>query len=105
MHIMIYLPLAHAQFSHLHIVRHRSHENGQHSMYPNWGCFAPALIEQNESIYSKRKRHNISDACAAFRRSKVKCDEEKPYKRCVKHGCTDACISWRKVKILYVHGV
>lgn len=105
---------------------HRSHQHA-HAMYPNWGYFAPALMpEHDESIYGKRKRHNISDACAACRRyvlrfsnpppcwiylyisyahraacrrSKVKCDEEKPCKRCVKHGRADSCISWRKVRI------
>jgi len=44
------------------------------------------------------KRSNISDACTACRRSKVKCEEEKPCARCISHGWRDSCVSWRKVK-------
>lgn len=45
-----------------------------------------------------RKRHNISDACAACRRSKVKCDELKPCRRCLRDGRRIACVSWRDGK-------
>ena len=46
----------------------------------------------------RRKRSNISDACTACRRSKVKCQEEKPCARCISHGWRDSCVSWQKVK-------
>jgi hypothetical protein len=45
-----------------------------------------------------RKRNTISDACTACRRSKVKCEEEKPCARCISHGWRDSCVSWHKVK-------
>ena len=48
---------------------------------------------------AKRKRNNISDACTACRRSKVKCDEAKPCTRCVNHGWRDSCVSWRQLKV------
>ena len=48
---------------------------------------------------AKRKRNNISDACTACRRSKVKCDEAKPCTRCVNHGWRDSCVSWRQHKM------
>jgi hypothetical protein len=44
------------------------------------------------------KRSNISDACTACRRSKVKCEEAKPCARCISHGWRDSCVSWHKVK-------
>jgi len=59
------------------------------------GIAPPLLLAPDAAV--KRKRHTISDACAVCRRSKVKCDEEKPCQRCVRHGRADACISWRKV--------
>jgi hypothetical protein len=46
----------------------------------------------------KVRRSKISDACSACRRSKVKCEEEKPCARCISHGSRDSCVSWRKVK-------
>ena len=45
-----------------------------------------------------RRRSSISDACTACRRSKVKCEEEKPCARCISHGWRDSCVSWHKVK-------
>ncbi len=45
-----------------------------------------------------RKRSNITDACSACRRSKVKCEEERPCARCISHGWRDSCVSWHKVK-------
>jgi hypothetical protein len=66
-----------------------------------WGFFAqPKMLptEDLPSISSKRKRHNISDACAACRRSKVKCDELKPCRRCLRDGRRIACVSWRDGK-------
>jgi hypothetical protein len=41
----------------------------------------------------RKIRHNISDACAACRKSKVKCDEVKPCTRCIKTSQT--CRDWR----------
>ena len=63
------------------------------------GIVPPLLLVPDAAVHGvvKRKRQTISDACAVCRRSKVKCDEEKPCQRCVKHGRADACISWRKV--------
>ena len=49
-------------------------------------------------VRRKLKRSNISDACTACRRSKVKCEEEKPCARCISHGWRDSCVSWHKVK-------
>jgi hypothetical protein len=50
-------------------------------------------------VRRKLKRSNISDACTACRRSKVKCEEEKPWcARCISHGWRDSCVSWHKVK-------
>ena len=69
-----------------------------HAMFHNWGTYGPVLAAHDGSFYSgKRKRQNISDACASCRRSKVKCDEEKPCRRCVKHGRAASCASWRLV--------
>ena len=68
------------------------------AMYQNWGYYGPMLAAHDGSFHSgKRKRQNISDACTSCRRSKVKCDEEKPCRRCVKHGRAAACASWREV--------
>eukprot|EP00802_Teleaulax_amphioxeia_P022211 Tamp_22634.p1 GENE.Tamp_22634~~Tamp_22634.p1 ORF type:complete len:323 (-),score=31.56 Tamp_22634:108-941(-) len=67
------------------------------AMYQNWGYYGPMLAAHDGSFHSgKRKRQNISDACTSCRRSKVKCDEEKPCRRCVKHGRAAACASWRE---------
>ena len=46
----------------------------------------------------KPKRSKISDACTACRRSKVRCEEEKPCSRCVQHDWEESCVGWRKVK-------
>ena len=57
-----------------------------------WGLAPqPASIDHP----AKRKRQNISDACAACRRSKVKCDEDKPCRRCLRDGRRVECVSWR----------
>lgn len=48
---------------------------------------------------NKRKRRTtVSDACTSCRRSKVKCDEERPCLRCIKHDWQDSCVSWSEVK-------
>jgi hypothetical protein len=67
-----------------------------------WGVQASALARAPPSskapaveLTAKRKRHNISDACAACRRSKVKCDELKPCRRCLRDGRRVACVPWR----------
>lgn len=70
-------------------------------MVDYWGFFSqPNMLpaEDLPSISAKRKRHNISDACAACRRSKVKCDELKPCRRCLRDGRRIACVSWRDGK-------
>ena len=67
-----------------------------------WGLYAPstpagaaqAMPVPQQQMRTK-KRHNISDACAACRRSKVKCDELKPCRRCLRDGRRIACVSWR----------
>jgi hypothetical protein len=41
----------------------------------------------------RKIRHNIADACAACRKSKVKCDEVKPCTRCMKNA--QPCLDWR----------
>ena len=46
----------------------------------------------------KPKRSKISDACTACRRSKVRCEEEKPCSRCLQHDWEESCVGWRKVK-------
>ena len=53
-------------------------------------CKAPAA-----DLAAKRARRNISEACAACRRSKVKCDELKPCRRCLRDGRRVACVPWR----------
>lgn len=60
-----------------------------------WGFYAQQPKAPVLEITAKRKRHNISDACAACRRSKVKCDELKPCRRCLRDGRRVACVSWR----------
>ena len=75
-----------------------------HAMFHNWGTYGPVLAAHDGSFYSgKRKPQNISDACASCRRSKVKCDEEKPCRRCVKHGRAASCASWRLVPLCTVN--
>ena len=57
-----------------------------------WGLAPqPASIDHP----AKRKRQNTSNACAACRRSKVKCDEDKPCRRCLRDGRHIECVSWR----------
>ena len=51
----------------------------------------------------KRVRHTISDACAACRRSKVKCDDTKPCSRCIKHDWQDKCVTWRHLPPVMSH--
>ena len=73
-----------------------------HAMFHTWGNYVPVLAAHDVSFYSgKRKRQNISDACASCRRSKVKCDEEKPCRRCFKHGRAASCASWRLVPLYH----
>ena len=64
-----------------------------------WGVHAPQARVSMVEITAKRKRHNISDACAACRRSKVKCDDIKPCRRCLRDGRRVACVSWRDGKV------
>ena len=48
---------------------------------------------------NKRKRRmTVSDACTSCRRSKVKCEEQRPSLRCIKHDWQDSCVSWSVVK-------
>ena len=59
-------------------------ETWPHVMYQYWGYYGPVLAAHVGSFHSgKRKRQVISDACTNCRRSKLKCDEEKPC-QCVK---------------------
>ena len=45
-----------------------------------------------EPAGSNRKRPGkYADACEACRRSKVKCDDQKPCSRCIRHGWEDSC--------------
>jgi hypothetical protein len=64
-----------------------------------WGVLAPQTKTSEVEITAKRKRHNIPDACAACRRSKVKCDDIKPCRRCLRDGRRVACVSWRDGKV------
>lgn len=64
-----------------------------------WGVHLPQAKAPLVDITTKRKRHNISDACAACRRSKVKCDDIKPCQRCLRDGRRVACVSWRDEKV------
>jgi hypothetical protein len=67
--------------------------------YPGWGVHSPQTKAPEVEITAKRKRHNIPDACAACRRSKVKCDNIKPCRRCLRDGRRVACVSWRDGKV------
>lgn len=55
----------------------------------------PGLREFSDTPPRKRKRRPplTSDACAACRRSKTRCSDEKPCSRCVR--ASKACIPWR----------
>ena len=67
------------------------------AMYQYWGYYGPVLAAHVGSFHSgKRKRQVISDACTNCRRSKLKCDEEKPCTRCIMRGRAADCASWRE---------
>lgn len=51
------------------------------------------VISQAGVAKGRKMRNNISDACAACRKSKVKCDEIKPCTRCIKNS--QMCLNWR----------
>ena len=74
-----------------------------------WGVHSPQTKASVLEITAKRKRHNIPDACAACRRSKVKCDDIKPCRRCLRDGRRVACVSWRDGKVQNIgaseHGI
>ena len=50
-------------------------------------------LETLATAGGRKIRHNIADACAACRKSKVKCDEVKPCTRCMKNA--QPCLDWR----------
>jgi hypothetical protein len=64
-----------------------------------WGGLAPQPAMPPERTVRYGKRQNISDACAGCRRSKVKCDEQKPCRRCLRDGRQVECVSWRTVGV------
>jgi hypothetical protein len=54
------------------------------------------LVLLDPATAGKRRRITISESCASCRRSKVRCDEQKPCTRCVKQGQAETCVSWRR---------
>ena len=45
---------------------------------------------------TKKFRNSISEACMTCRKSKVKCDEQKPCTRCIKADRASTCFPWRQ---------
>ena len=45
---------------------------------------------------TKKVRDSVSEACMTCRKSKVKCDEQKPCTRCIQAGHASTCFPWRQ---------
>ncbi len=64
-----------------------------------WFAVAPVLASPAPAPVpgKKRRRPNTScnDVCESCRRSKVRCEKDKPCRRCIQAGRADSCVSWR----------
>ena len=52
--------------------------------------------DESESKPTKRKRNSVS--CISCRKSKLRCDTDRPCARCVRQGLGDNCSSWRSLR-------
>ena len=63
------------------------------------GFGQPSTAPESRAKMPRRRERVRAEAtvesCAACHASKVKCDDEKPCKKCVKYGCASSCVPWR----------
>mmetsp|Transcript_5863 Transcript_5863/g.9392 ORF Transcript_5863/g.9392 Transcript_5863/m.9392 type:complete len:587 (-) Transcript_5863:339-2099(-) len=63
------------------------------------GFGQPSTAPESHAKMPRRRERVRAEAtvesCAACHASKVKCDDEKPCKKCVKYGCASSCVPWR----------
>jgi len=66
-----------------------------------WFAVAPALVSPAPAapLPGKKRRRppntSSNDVCESCRRSKVRCEKDKPCRRCMQAGRADSCVSWR----------
>ena len=63
-------------------------------------AFAAPLYAPQAGTGKRRRSPNTSShhVCDSCRRSKVRCEKDKPCRRCIKAGWGDTCVSWRTAK-------